>query len=203
MSHREESESEVTVERPKARKNEARRSADLARISSLILQGATIEDISKEIGITTSQVRKEMASLNTLWVQEITSNAEQYRGMLLSKLMKIEAMALEGFADSKEKTVTDRSVDEEGGVRTSVKTFISAGEPAFLNVAKDTIKMQVQVLGLDANKTNTTVFDKDAFLDAVAEKIAEAKIAATSMPVTAVQIDEIENPAGIIKSPLT
>ncbi len=186
-------------------RQQALRNADMVRMSALLLQGASMEDMVREIGITRETVKMDLMHLNALWVNQIKENSEQYRAVLLSKLMKLEALALESFADSKEKLVTERSESsgEEGpSVRTSVKTYKSAGDAAFLNVAKDTIKMQVQVLGLDAAPNSVKAFDKEAFLDAVAEKVAEAKLAATSIPTTAAEIEEVEQPRGIEQSPL-
>jgi hypothetical protein len=186
-------------------RQQALRNADMVRMSALLLQGASMEDMVREIGITRETVKMDLMHLNQLWVNQIRENSEQYRAVLLSKLMKLEALALESFADSKEKVVTERAEgfgEDGGGVRTSVKTYKSAGDAAFLNVAKDTIKMQVQVLGLDAAPHSTKAFDKEAFLDAVAEKVAEAKLAATSIPATAAEIEEVEQPKGEPKSPL-
>lgn len=182
-------------------RQQALRNADMVRMSALLLQGASMEDMVREIGITRETVKMDLMHLNALWVNQIKENSEQYRAVLLSKLMKLEALALESFADSKEKLVTDRSEDEEGNVRTSVKTYKSAGDAAFLNVAKDTIKMQVQVLGLDAAPNSVKAFDKEAFLDAVAEKVAEAKLASASVPAVAAEIEEVERPKGTPECP--
>lgn len=173
----------------------ALRSADLARISALLLQGASSEDISRELGLSIKTVRQDLMHLNQMWVRQINEDSEQFRAVILSKLMKLEALALEGFAESKEKTVTDHTTHPDGGVSRSVKSFHTAGDSSFLNVAKDCIKQQVAVLGLDGVEKGVKVFDKDAFLDAVAEKIAEAKLAATSVPVMTKDLKEAENDA--------
>mgnify|MGYP000358878907 CR=1 FL=1 len=178
-------------------RQQALRNADMVRMSALLLQGASMEDMAREIGVTLETVKVDLMHLNTLWVNQIKENSEQYRAVLLNKLMKLEALALESFVDSKVKTVTDRSEDEHGAVRTSVKTYRSAGDAAFLNVAKDTIKMQVQCLGLDGQPHSVKAFDKEAFLDAVAEKVAECKLAASSVPAAAAEIKEIEKPTGM------
>lgn len=186
-------------------RQQALRNADMVRISALLLQGASMEDMVREIGITRETVKSDLMHLNALWVNQIKEHSEQYRAVLLSKLMKLEALAYESFAESKEKVVTERSEtsgEDGGGIRTSVKTYTSAGDAAFLNVAKDTIKMQVQVLGLDGQPNSVKAFDKEAFLDAVAEKVAEAKLAATSVPAVAAEIEEVERPKGVEQSPL-
>lgn len=188
-------------------RQQALRNADMVRMSALLLQGCSMEDMVREIGITRETVKSDLMALNALWVNQIKENSEQYRAVLLSKLMKLEALALESFVDSKEKVVTERSEntgtgEEGGGVRTSVKTYRSAGDAAFLNVAKDTIKMQVAVLGLDGAPHSVKAFDKEAFLDAVAEKVAEAKLASASVPAVAADIEEVERPKGIEQSPL-
>lgn len=180
-------------------RQQALRNADMVRMSALLLQGASMEDMVREIGITRETVKTDLMHLNQLWVNQISEHSEQYRAVFLSKLMKLEALALESFAESKEKIVTERSEsqgDDGPSVRTSVKTYKSAGDAAFLNVAKDTIKMQVQVLGLDGQPHSLKAFDKDAFLDAVAEKVAEAKLAAASVPSVAAEIEEVEKPKG-------
>lgn len=182
-------------------RQQALRNADMVRMSALLLQGASMEDMVREIGVTMDIVKQDLMHLNALWVNQIKEHSENYRAVFLHKLMKLEALALESFADSKEKIVTDLTEDKDGA-RTSVKTYKSAGDAAFLNVAKDTIKMQVQVLGLDAAPNSTKAFDKDAFLDAVAEKLAEAKMAATSVPTAAAEIEEVERPTGEVQSPL-
>jgi hypothetical protein len=186
-------------------RQQALRNADMVRISALLLQGASMEDMVREIGITKETVKMDLMHLNALWVNQIKENSENYRAVLLHKLMKLEALALESFEDSKEKVVTERSEssgEDGGGVRTSVKTYSSAGDAAFLNVAKDTIKMQVAVLGLDGQPNSVKAFDKEAFLEAVAEKVAEAKLASASVPAVAAEIEEVEQPKGEPKSPL-
>jgi hypothetical protein len=186
-------------------RQQALRNADMVRISALLLQGASMEDMVREIGVTKETVKMDLMHLNALWVNQIKENSENYRAVLLHKLMKLEALALESYVDSKEKVVTERTEgfgEEGGGVRTSDKTYRSAGDAAFLNVAKDTIKMQVAVLGLDAAPHSVKAFDKEAFLDAVAEKVAEAKLASASVPAVAAEIEEVERPKGIEQSPL-
>ena len=173
----------------------ALRSADMARISSMLLQGASTEDMARELGLNIKTVNEDLKHLNKLWVQQIRENSEQFRGVLLSKLQNLEALALESFAESKERTVTDHTTHADGGVSRSVKTFHTAGDASFLNVAKDAIKQQMAVLGLDQAANSTKAFDKEAFLDAVAEKIAEAKIAATAVPVMAQELKQAEQDA--------
>jgi hypothetical protein len=75
------------------------------------------------------------------------------------------------------------------GATNSVREVLSAGDPAFLNCARECIKGQIQILGLDGKEASVKAFDKDAFLDAVAEQIAKAKMAATSVPTQAEEID--------------
>jgi hypothetical protein len=173
----------------------ALRSADMARISSMLLQGASTDDMASELGLNIKTVNDDLRHLNMLWVQQIKENSEQFRGVLLSKLQNLEALALESFAESKERTVTDHTTHADGGVSRSVKTFMTAGDAAFLNVAKDSIKQQMAVLGLDQAGSSIKAFDKEAFLDAVAEKIAEAKIAATAVPAMALELKQVEQEA--------
>ena len=173
-------------------RTQALRNADLVRISSLLLQGANQEEIAHELGISQEMVQSDMKVLNALWCKRVAEDSESFRALMLDKLMKLEALALSGFSESKEKTVTDRSTDRDGGTSTSVKKFFTAGDPAFLNVAKDAIKQQVAVLGLDVKESNIKTFDKEAFLDTVAEKIAEAKLASASVPAEVQELKEIE-----------
>jgi hypothetical protein len=179
----------------KKSRHPALRSADLARISSLLLQGASTEDISRELGLSIKTVHQDLMHLNRMWVRQISEDSEQFRAVIVSKLMKLEALALESFVESKEKTVTDHTTGADGGVSRSVKTFQTSGDSSFLNVAKDCIKQQVTVLGLDGVQSSVKAFDKEAFLDAVAEKIAEAKLAATSVPAMAQELRQVEQDA--------
>lgn len=158
----------------------------------MILQGASVEQIAEELELDKKTVLQDMQELNRLWVKQIAENSENFRALQLSKLMKLEALALESFHASKEKTVTDHTTEPDGSVKRSVKEFHSSGDAAFLNVAKDCIKQQVSLLGLDGKEQAVKQFDKEAFLDAVAEKIAEVKMAATAVPAMAKELKEVE-----------
>jgi hypothetical protein len=186
---------------PHQSRHPALRSADLARISALLLQGASSEDISRELGLSMNTIKQDLMHLNRLWVRQIREDSEQFRAVIISKLMKLEGLALEAYAESREKTVTDHTTHPDGGVSRSVKTFHTAGDSSFLNVAKDCIKQQVAVLGLDGAERSVKAFDKDAFLDAVAEKIAEAKLAATSVPAMAQELKQVEDDASAAGCP--
>lgn len=177
------------------KRTHALRSADMARISSMLLHGASVDEIAEDLGIERKTVLQDMQEINRLWVKEIAQNNEAMRAVSLSKLMKLEALALESFHESKQRTVTDLTIEPDGGTRRSVKEFHTAGEPAFLNVAKDCIKQQISLLGLDGKEQSVKAFDKDAFLDAVAEKIAEVKVAATAVPTMATELKEVEEEA--------
>jgi hypothetical protein len=182
------------IREPGQIRHPATRSADLTRISALLLQGSTPEEIANELSMNIKMVKQDLMHLNRMWIKQVSEDQESFRAIMLQKLMKLEALALESFVESKERTITDNSHGPEGP-RRSVKVFQTAGDAAFLNVAKDCIKQQVSVLGLDNVQSGTKVFDKEAFLDAVAEKIAEAKLASTSVPAMAQELKEAETQA--------
>jgi hypothetical protein len=173
------------------KRSRATRSADLSRITALLNQGYKPDAIAGKLGLDRKTVLQDTQELSRVWRQDVSQQQESYRAMLLDKLVRLEALALESFQDSREKTITDRSSSDKGESSSTRKVF-SAGDAAFLNCARESIKQQIALLGLDGKKDSVAAFDKDAFLDAVASKLAEAKLAATSVPVEADDIPMVE-----------
>lgn len=180
------------------RRHPAKRSADLARISALMMQGLTPDEVAVQLQLDRKVVVCELAKLNKLWIRQIEEDAGSFRAILLHRAMELEAISMDGFHESKKKTVSDVGDGGKNGPSTNVKTYESAGDPAFLNSARESLKLQVQILGLDNAPQSTKVFDKDAFLDEVAKKIEEAKNKALAIPV---QAAEIKEPEPVVTSP--
>jgi hypothetical protein len=178
------------------RRHPAKRSADLARISALMMQGMTPDEVASQLQLDRKVVQQELARLNKLWIRQIEEDAGSFRAILLHRAMELEAISMEGFNDSKTKKVRESSSSGKHGDSESTKVYESAGEPAFLNSARECLKLQVQILGLDGAPQNTKAFDKDAFLDEVAKKIEEAKNKAVAIPVDAAEVREIEPAQG-------
>jgi hypothetical protein len=174
----------------------AKRSADLARINALMMQGMTPDEVAVQLNMDRRAVQRELQKLNKLWVRQIEQDAPSFRAILLHRAMELEAISMESFHDSKTKTVTEESSGGKNGPYSSTKHYEGAGDPAFLNSAREALKLQVQILGLDGATQSTKVFDKDAFLDEVARKIEEAKTKALAVPVEAAEIKEMEEVPG-------
>jgi hypothetical protein len=170
----------------------AKRSADLARINALMMQGLTPDEVAVQLNMDRALVGRELAKLNKLWLRQIEEDASSFRAILLHRAMELEAISMESFQDSKEKVVTDHTTGGKNGDSSSVKRYESAGDPAFLNSARECLKLQIQILGLDSNQAPAKAFDKDAFLDEVAKRIEEAKQKPVALPVEAVEVKELE-----------
>lgn len=168
----------------------AKRSADMARINALMMRGLTPDEVAAQLNLDRATVARELRQLNQLWVRQIEEDAASFRAILLHRAMELEAISMESFEDSKRKVVTDNSDGGKNGPSSSVKVYETAGDPAFLNSARESLKLQVQILGLDSAPQNNKVFDKDAFLDEVAKRIQEAKEKAVAVPVEAVEAKE-------------
>jgi hypothetical protein len=178
------------------RRHPAKRSADLARISALMMQGMSPDEVAIQLQLDRKVVAQELARLNKLWIRQIEEDAGSFRAILLHRAMELEAISMDSFQESKTKVVTDDTDSAKHGSSRSTKTYESAGDPAFLNSARECLKLQVQILGLDGAPQNVKVFDKDAFLDEVAKRIEEAKNKAVAIPVDAAEVREIEPAQG-------
>lgn len=170
----------------------AKRSADLARINALMMQGLTPDEVAVQLNMDRALVARELSKLNKLWLRQIEEDASSFRAILLHRAMELEAISMESFQDSKTKTVTEESSGGKNGPYSSTKHYESAGDPAFLNSARECLKLQIQILGLDSNQAPAKAFDKDAFLDEVARRIEEAKQKPVALPVEAVEVKELE-----------
>jgi len=163
-------------------------------------QIANVLQLSKE---TVSADRKFNRSLYT---QEILKNQDTHRARLLKEQMELKDLALDSFEKSKrKKTITIMDGDGDGG-KEMVKIEESAGDPSFLNVAKNSLVEQAKLLGLNEIKqvesqdTSYRKFLKD--LSTTIEKEKESKATderrANSLPASAETISfdpEPENEA--------
>jgi hypothetical protein len=87
-----------------------------------------------------------------LYTEEILKNQDVHRARLLKEQMDLKDLALNSFESSKKKrTVTIMEGDGEGG-KEMVKIEESAGDPSFLNVAKNSLVEQAKLLGLNEHK---------------------------------------------------
>lgn len=175
----------------------AERAFHLTELQRLAMGGASAAEMAEELGLTLVQVRSDLASINREWLKTLGEDSAKFKAIMLRKLMQLESLSLEAFAESKEKTIVDRATesgdDGTGKERNARRTIHSAGDSSFLTNARESIKLQMQLLGLDGKIHTTETFDKEGFLDLVAEKIAEVKAAATAVPAMAAEVKEIGN----------
>jgi len=137
-----------------------------------------------------------------LYTEEILKNQDVHRARLLKEQMDLKDLALDGYEKSKKKRVITMMEGGDDGGKEMIKVEESAGDPAFLNVAKNSLVEQAKLLGL--NEARREVQQDNSyrkFLKDLSSTIAKEKEAKAtderrqnSLPAKAVSFDAQEEP---------
>lgn len=152
-------------------------------------QIANVLNLSKE---TVSTDRNEIRKLYT---EEILKSADVHRARLLKEQMELKNLAMESFQSSKTRRVVTTSEGagegDGSGESSIVRVETIAGDPSFLNVAKNCLVEQAKLLGLNTlQPKQDDKKDYKTFLDDLAKTVGDIKdreanagaIEASSMP---------------------
>lgn len=164
-------------------------------VQELLAASMSNRQIANVLKLSKETVNGDRKFNRLLYTQEILQNQDTHRARLLKEQMDLKEMALRGFEESKKKKVV---VIEEtsNGTREIVKIEETAGDPSFLNTAKNSLVEQAKLLGLNEMKpveTQDTSYRK--FLQDLSSTIQAEKEASetterrnNALPVAAQQV---------------
>lgn len=172
--------------------------------SELLAAGLSNKQIADALRLSKETVNSDRHYIRQVYTESILQNADNWRAKLLQEQGEIKAKAMEGFEQSKRKTIT-RVQERHGETITTTEEQESAGDSAFLTVAKGCLAEQAKLIGL-YDKKQDTGGEKGykAFLESLGKevkKISDAEKNATdrasSIETTAtVEFDDDGEPIG-------
>lgn len=120
-------------------------------VQELLAAKMSNRQIANVLKLSKETVNADRHFNRELYAQEILKNQDVHRARLLKEQMELKDQALAGFEASKKKrTIT--TMDGDDGGKQMVKIEESAGDPSFLNVAKNSLVEQAKLLGLNEIK---------------------------------------------------
>ena len=147
-------------------------------VQELLAASMSNRQIANVLKLSKETVNSDRKFNRLLYTEEILKNQDTHRARLLKEQMDLKDLALDSFERSKKKkTIT--IMDGDGDGKEIVKMEESAGDPSFLNVAKNSLVEQAKLLGLneqrpvEAQDTSYRKFLQD--LSSTIEKEKQAK----------------------------
>lgn len=139
-------------------------------VNKLAAASFSNSDIAEVLKISKETVNKDREAARAIYTQRILETHDLHRARLLKESMELKELALLSFAESRTKTTVTESAN--GPVETTVN---SAGDPGFLNVAKNCLVEQFKIVGLD-KAVPVTKDEKtyNEFLKDLSETLAKA-----------------------------
>lgn len=124
--------------------------------SELLAAGLSNSQIAKVFRSSKETVSADREHIRKLYTDSILQNADNWRAKLLKEQDDIKTKAMMSFEQSKTRHI--RRVQERNGDQiVTNEEFSSAGDPAFLNVAKGCLEQQAKLLGLfEARRTEAS-----------------------------------------------
>lgn len=147
-------------------------------VQELLAAKMSNRQIANVLQLSKETVNADRHFNREIYTQEILKNQDVHRARLLKEQMELKDQAMKSFEESKKKRVTTIMDGDDGG-KQMVKVEESAGDAAFLTVAKNSLVEQAKLLGLNEikpveNQDNSyKKFLKD--LSSTIEKEKEAK----------------------------
>jgi hypothetical protein len=148
-------------------------------VQELLAASLSNRQIANVLKLSKETVNGDRNFNRAIYTQEILKNQDTHRARLLKEQMDLKELALDSFEKSKRKKVVTIMDGGDDGGKEMVKIEESAGDPSFLNVAKNSLVEQAKLLGLNEMKqtesqdTSYRKFLKD--LSSTIEKEKEAK----------------------------
>jgi IS30 family transposase len=161
--------------------------------AELLAASLSNRQIANVLNLSKETVNADRNEIRKLYTEEILKSADVHRARLLKEQMELKNLAMESFQSSKTRRVVTTSEGEEDGAGESsiVRVETIAGDPSFLNVAKNCLVEQAKLLGLNAlQPKQEDKKDYKSFLDDLAKTVGDIKdreanagaIEASSMP---------------------
>ena len=122
--------------------------------AELLAASLSNRQIANVLNLSKETVNADRNEIRKLYTEEILKSADVHRARLLKEQMELKNLAMESFQSSKSRRVvtTSESAGEGDGAGESsiVRVETIAGDPSFLNVAKNCLVEQAKLLGLNA-----------------------------------------------------
>jgi len=163
--------------------------------AELLAASLSNRQIANVLNLSKETVNADRNEIRKLYTEEILKSADVHRARLLKEQMELKNLAMESFQSSKTRRVvtTSEGAGEGDGAGESsiVRVETIAGDPSFLNVAKNCLVEQAKLLGLNAlQPKQEDKKDYKSFLDDLAKTVGDIKdreanagaIEASSMP---------------------
>ena len=163
--------------------------------AELLAASLSNRQIANVLNLSKETVNADRNEIRKLYTEEILKSADVHRARLLKEQMELKNLAMESFQSSKTRrvvTTSEGAGDGDGGGESSlVRVETIAGDPSFLNVAKNCLVEQAKLLGLNAlQPKQEDKKDYKSFLDDLAKTVGDIKdreanagaIEASSMP---------------------
>lgn len=117
-------------------------------VQELLAAKLSNRQIANVLQLSKETVNADRHHNRALYTEKILASADVHRARLLKEQMELKDKAMEAFEDSKRKKSTTLQDGDDGRGGTIVKIEESAGDPGFLNVAKNALVEQAKLLGL-------------------------------------------------------
>lgn len=144
-------------------------------VQELLAASLSNRQIANVLKLSKQTVNLDRKYARALYTEEILKNQDTHRARLLKEQMDLKDVAMTSFEASKrKKTVT--YMDGDGDEKQTIKIEETAGDPSFLNVAKNSLVEQAKLLGLNEVKpveTQDTSYRK--FLQDLSSTIQKEK----------------------------
>lgn len=161
--------------------------------AELLAASLSNRQIANVLNLSKETVNADRNEIRKLYTEEILKSADVHRARLLKEQMELKNLAMESFQSSKTRRVvtTSEGEDDGNGESSIVRVETIAGDPSFLNVAKNCLVEQAKLLGLNAlQPKQEDKKDYKSFLDDLAKTVGDIKdreanagaIEASSMP---------------------
>ena len=111
-------------------------------------QGCTYREIAKQLGVSIDIVQEDFRALRNDWLRRIARNRSVWMSEVLSDIMSVRAMALEGYMRSTKPSLEVMDEDGEKGGKTRKTRKTRNYDPRFLSIALDCDKQRAALLGL-------------------------------------------------------
>jgi Trp operon repressor len=163
--------------------------------AELLAASLSNRQIANVLNLSKETVNADRNEIRKLYTEEILKSADVHRARLLKEQMELKNLAMESFQSSKTRRVVTTSEGagegDGSGESSLVRVETIAGDPSFLNVAKNCLVEQAKLLGLNAlQPKQEDKKDYKSFLDDLAKTVGDIKdreanagaIEASSMP---------------------
>jgi len=111
-------------------------------------QGCTYREIGKQLGVSIDIVQEDFRALRNDWLRRIARNRSVWMSEVLSDIMSVRAMAIEGYMRSTKPSLEVMDEDSEKGGKTRKTRKTRNYDPRFLSIALDCDKQRAALLGL-------------------------------------------------------